>query len=271
MRYLLVCLLLLACLPLTTPAIDYDDKQSLTADEIISKHLEAAGGKEALSKFQSRIAVGTVKKENDPEAQMAIMSESPNRVSAVFVFSKYDWQLTYDGTKSFIRPLLPRDYSPIQDKYQEVLSSGVMFNSISLYNVLLDKESSGTRFEAKGIKKIKDRQTYVVDMKRSKGLSARLYFDVATFMWVRTDYGRAHISKPMGQFTNAVVPHGEDELNVDFYFETSDFRDVDGVKLPFKFEQVVTYPIIQQKKVGTLSGTIIEYRHNVTIDPKMFK
>src|SRR5258705_6171214 len=106
------------------------------------------------------------------------------------------------------------------------------------------------------MKKIKDRQAYVVEVKRSKGVSSRLYSDAATFMWVRTDYGKAHISKPMGQFTNEAVQHGEDELSVDFYFETWDFRDVDGVKLPFKFEQVVTYPILQLKKVGTLSGTI---------------
>lgn len=271
MRYLLAALLLLSWLSLAAPAIAPDDKQSLTGDEIISKHLEAAGGKDALRKFQSRIAVGTVKKENDPEAQMAIMSESPNRVSAVFVFSKYDWQLTYDGTKSFVRPLLPRDFSPIQDKYQELLSSGVMFNSISLYNVLLDRESSGAKFEAKGMKRIKGSQAYVVEMKRPKRPSARLYFDATTFMWVRTDYGKVHISKPMGTFTNEVVPHAEDELVVDFFFETSDFREVDGVKLPFKFEQVVTYPIIQQKKVGVLSGAIVEYRHNGKIDPKMFK
>ncbi len=90
-------------------------------------------------------------------------------------------------------------------------------------------------------------------------------------MWVRTDYGNVHISKPIGQFTNEVVPHGEDEFSVDFYFETSDFRDVSGVKLPFKFEQVITYPIITQKRVGILSGTIVEYKHNVQIDPKMFK
>lgn len=269
MRYLLLFALLLCWLPLTAQATNPDDKQSLTADEIISKYLEASGGREALSKFQSRIAVGTVKKENDPEARMAIMSESPNHVTGMFIFSKFDWQLTYDGTKGFIRPLLPRDFAPIQDKYQAMLSSGLMFNSISLYNVLLAKES-GAKLEAKGMKKIKDRQAYVVEMK-SKGMSARLYFDATTFMWVRTDFGTVQISKPIGQFTNEVVPHGEDELRVDFYFETSDFRDVAGVKLPFKFEQVVTYPIITQKKVGTISGTIIEYQHNVQIDPKMFK
>ncbi|MGI9068147.1 MAG: hypothetical protein ACR2HX_17310 [Pyrinomonadaceae bacterium] len=272
MRYLLLFVLLLCWLPLTAEATNPpDEKQSLTADEIINKHLEVSGGKEALTKFQSRIAVGTVKKESDPEARMAIMSEAPNHVTGMFIFNKFDWQLTYDGSKSFIRPLLPRESAPIQDRYQAMLSSGLMFNSISLYNVLLAKESSGAKFEAKGLKKVKDRQAYVVEMKRPKGISARLYFDATTFMWLRTDYGTVHISKPIGQFTNEVVPHGEDELRVDFYFETSDFRDVAGVKLPFKFELVVTYPIITQKRVGTISGTIIEYQHNVQIDPKMFK
>jgi len=34
-----------------------------------------------------------------------------------------------------------------------MLSSGLMFNSISLYNLLLDSESNGVKFEAKGTKK----------------------------------------------------------------------------------------------------------------------
>jgi len=51
-----------------------------------------------------------------------------------------------------------------------------MFNSISLYNLLLDSESNGVKFEAKGTKKIKDRLAYVVEVKNSR-VSARLYFD----------------------------------------------------------------------------------------------
>src|SRR6266487_2022070 len=243
-------------------------QQSLTAAEIVNKHLAAVGGKQALAGFKSRIAIGTVKKEKDSGIKMAIMSESPNRVSAVFVFEKYDWQLTYDGNKAFVRPLFPRALSPIQDKYEEMLASGLMFNSISLYNILIDSETYGAKFEAKGTKKIRDRLAYVVEMKRAKAAPARLYFDAESFMWVRTEYGRASFSKPMGQFTNGVVPHGEDEITVDLYFETSDFREVDGVKLPFKFEQAITYPYIHQKMVGTISGTITEYRHNVAIDPK---
>jgi len=267
------CLLLLLLLSFVTNASPATgDKQSLTAAEIINKHLEAVGGKQALAKLKSRVAIGTVRKENEPEVRMAIVSESPNRVSAVYVFERFDWQMTYDGKKPFVRggPMLPRDFTPIQDKYNEMLSSGLMFNSISLYNLLLDSESNGVKFEAKGTKKIKNRLAYVVEVKKGK-VSARLYFDAENFMWVRTEYGRASISKPMQPFTNESVYHSEDEMSVDFYFDTSDFREVDGVKLPFKFEQVVTYPILKQKKAGTVSGTISEYQHNVRIDPKMFQ
>ncbi len=248
------------------------DQPQLSATEIINKHLEAVGGKQALTKFKSRVAIGTVSKENEPNVRMAIMSESPNRVSAIYVFEKFDWQLSFDGKNPIIHPLIfPRDFAPIQDKYQEMLASGLMFNSISLYNILTASESYGTKLEAKGTKKIKDRVTYVVELKRAKGATARLYFDAETFMWIRTEYGRASLSKSIQPFTNDVVPHGDDELTVDFYFETSDFRDVDGVKLPFKFEQVVTYPILRHKRAGTMSGTISEYQHNVPIDPKMFQ
>ena len=176
-----------------------------------------------------------------------------------------------DGKMAIIRPLFPRQLALIQDKYQEMLASGLMFNSISLSNIFIDSESYGAKFEARGMKKIRDRSAYVVEMKRPKVATARLYFDAESFMWVRTEYGRVSISKPMGTFTNAVVPHGEDEWSVDFYFDTSDFRDADGVKLPYKFEQVVTYPILHQKKSGTITGTISEYQHNAAINPKMFQ
>ena len=272
MKYVGCLLLLLLLWFVTNASPATDDKQSLTAAEIINKHLEAVGGKQALAKLKSRVAIGTVRKENEPEVRMAIVSESPNRVSAVYVFERFDWHLTFDGKKSFVRggPPFPRDFTPIQDKYNEMLSSGLMFNSISLYNLLLDSESNGVKFEAKGTKKIKDRLAYVVEVKKGK-VSARLFFDAENFMWVRTEYGRASTSKSIQPFTNESVSHADDEMSVDFYFETSDFREADGVKLPFKFEQVITYPILKQKRAGTISGTITEYQHNVLIDPKMFQ
>jgi hypothetical protein len=246
-------------------------KQSLTAAEIINQHLSAVGGKVVLMKLKSRVALGTIKKESEAEGELAILSELPNHVSANYRFEKYDWKLRYDGTKAIFLPPLSRKLYVITEKYQEMLASGLMFNSITLSNLLTKAESTGIKFEAKGIKKLHGRSAYVVEVKRGKGEVMRLYFDAESFMWVRTDYGKATLSKQLGGFTNDITSHAEDETEIDFYIETSDFRVVDGVKLPFLFVQVVTYPILQQKVVGTITGTIKSYAHNVPIDPQSFQ
>lgn len=255
----------------TAQAKANDDAKKLSGEEIISKHFEAVGGREALAKLTSRVAIGKVKKENEPEGEMVIMSEAPNRLSAYYGFRDLELRMVFDGNKAFIRPVFPRQVSVIADKYLEIVASGLMFNNMSVYNVITNSPSGSLKFEAKGLKKVQGRPAYVVEVKRPKAASMKLYFDAETFMWVRTDYGRASLSKEMGTFTNDVVNQGGGEVTIDFYIETSDFRDVDGVKLPFKVEQLMTSPILRLKAIGTIVGTIREYKHNLEIDPKMFQ
>jgi len=262
---------LLCFLCVLSASVAAGQDQKLSANQIIEKHLEAIGGRQALAKFKSRVAIGTIKKENEPDGQMIVMSELPNRLSAFYGFRDYDFRMIYDGSKALIRPALPREVSVITDKYQEILASGLMFNGISLYNLLAAGAAGDLKVEAKGMKKVAGKPAYVIQLKPQKGSAAKLYFDADTFMWVRTDFGSASVSRQMGTFTNGVVNQGGSETTVDFYIETSDFRDVDGVKLPFKFEQVMTSPILRQKAVGTIVGTIREYRNNELIDPKMFQ
>lgn len=267
---MLTPILLILCLCSSGASAGPADKGP-TGDEIIKRHLEAAGGWAALAKFKSRLALGTVRKENEPDGRMAIMSESPNRLSAYYEFRDFTFRMVYDGKGAFIRPALPRQASYLTDKYQEMMASGLMYNGISLYNLLAASELGALKFEAKGTKKVGGRPAYVVQAKPSKGSALRLYFDAETYMWVRTDYGKASGSKEMGTFTNDVVNQGGAELSVDFYVETSDFREVDGLKLPFKFEQVMTAPILRLRAAGTVTGTIREYQHDVPIDPSMFR
>ena len=216
------------------------------------------------------MAIGVAKKDNDASVPVAIMSEAPNRVSAIYQFEGFNWQLSFDAGKTIFRPAITRASSVIIQKYEEMLASGTMFNSISLYNALVDAESAGTKFEAKGTKKVRGRAAYVVEMKTAKGQPVRLLFDAENFMWVRSEYGSVRITKDMGTFTNAVGSKDE-ESTIDFYVETTDFKEVDGVKLPFKLEMVATSPILRQRNVGTIVTNINEYRHNIQIDPKMFQ
>jgi hypothetical protein len=259
-----------ALLILATVALAADEKPQLTGAEIISKHLQAVGGKEALAKFKSRVAIGIARKDSDAAVPVAIMSQAPNRVSAIYQFEGYNWQLIYDGGKAIFRPTISRASAVVMHKYEEMLATGTMFNGASLYNALLAGESAGVKFEAKGTRKVKNHPAYVVEMKPGKGQSLRLYFDTENFMWVRTEYGSVRITKDMSAFTNDVVSKDE-ESTIDFYVETWDFKEVDGVKLPFKLEIVATAPILKQKNVGAITTTINEYRHNIEIDPKMFQ
>ena len=265
-----VSLLASLTLIMTVTARASDEKPQMTGVEIINKHLQAVGGKEAINKIKSRVAIGIAKKDSDASVPVAIMSEAPNRVSAIYQFEGFNWQLSFDGAKAVFRPAISRASSVVVQKYEEMLASGTMFNSMSLYNALLAAESAGTKLEAKGTKKVKGRPAYVVEMKSGKGQPVRLYFDAENFMWVRSDYGSVRITKDMGTFTNAVGSKDE-ESTIDFYVETSDFKDVDGMKLPFKLEIVATSPILKQRNVGTIVTTISEYRHNIQIDSKMFQ
>ena len=266
--FIIVPLLLLAS---SGMAVSDDKTPQLSAGEIINKHLAAAGGKEGLAKFKSRVAIGTVQKENSAAVQFAIVSEAPNRVSASFQFEEpAAWLLAYDAGKVVFRPQFGRAAAPIEQKYREMLATGTMFNSVSLYNILLEGDQSGIKFEAKGTKKVKDRPAYIVDAKRGKDLNVRLYFDAENFMWVRTDYGRVTVTKPMRGFSNDVTSKDE-ETTYDFYVETADFKDVDGIKLPFRVEMVITRPLLKQKDNGVIVGKITEYRHNVPINPNMYQ
>lgn len=270
MKRILATLFALALCAIATGVAFSDDEQTLSADEIISRHLSAIGGKDALVKLRTRVAIGSVKKENEPEAKMAIMSEAPDRVSAVYVFRNYDWQLSYDGKGSVFRPAFIRSTSAIETRFREILASGLMFNNISLYNALVNAGEARLEFRAKGTKQVRGREAYVVEARGGKGVM-QLYFDTATFMWVRTDFGSLTLEKDMGSLSNEFIKHADDQIKIDFYFDTWDFREVDGVKLPFKFEQTATFPILRQTVAGSIKGTIAEYRHNIDIDPKMFK
>src|SRR3954447_14403545 len=100
MKRLTISLALVILLATSTGVLAGDDKAALSSAEIISKHLAAVGGKEALMKFKSRIAIGTARKDSDAAARMAVVSEAPNRVSAIYQFEDYNWQMSYDGSRS---------------------------------------------------------------------------------------------------------------------------------------------------------------------------
>ena len=97
-----------------------------------------------------------------------------------------------------------------------------------------------------GMSKIGFRDVYVLELQRASGPVDRLYLDAQTYIPVRQ---------------NAIRMTGTGAEAAEIYLD--DWREVDGIKYPFSVSQ----------RVGklTLTFTVTEIKHNVTIDPSIFE
>lgn len=260
---------------LSSQIFGQDDKNGLTAERIVEKHIAAIGGREKLNSIRTRVALGVVKvaKIGRPTA-FALFSESDNRLSVWYRLEQFDWSLIFDGKTFSSRPmeLLSRNVvligrsARLEEKFSEMYSSGLMFGELSLYNILLNANPDVT-IKANKTKKINDRPAYVVEIKQKSSGSMKAYFDVETFMWVRTDFGSVELGD-----TNLILNNSGGAITIiDFFQEYSDFREVDGVRLPYKFTHMIIPPVSPNSRAAVVEVEITEYKHNLRIDPKMFQ
>jgi hypothetical protein len=97
-----------------------------------------------------------------------------------------------------------------------------------------------------GKEKVGDRDAYVINFDPTAGSPVKTYIDAETYLPIKS------VSKVN------VAPVGEFEQTT----ETSDYRDVDGVKVPFKIKNT--------SSVQGLTMTFTKVTHNVPVDDKIF-
>ena len=135
---------------------------------------------------------------------------------------------------------------------------------------LLDIEKHKTQLSGGGTKKIDGRKLVALDYKASSGGAAnfavKLYFDPDTFSHVRTEY-RFEVAAREGTFGAA---NQQAFAVISLIEEFSDFKNVDGLNLPYTYR--VTYKT--NSNVGmyenTLGIKVSEYRINQDLAPDFF-
>ncbi|HLA96642.1 MAG TPA: hypothetical protein VK612_13040, partial [Pyrinomonadaceae bacterium] len=187
-----------------------------TAVQIIEKYVKAIGGREAFLKFKTRTMKGTI--ELSPmgvkgpfEAFAAADDKTLLKANLTGIGELIDG---YDGKVGWT-------VNPIQGSRvkagQELLQ--VKQNSSFYREINLDKTYS--KLEANGTEKIGDKTANIV-LATSEGLHAEtLYFDTESGLLLRAD-------------STSVTPEGSQPIK-NFY---EDYRDSDGMKLPFKTRTV---------------------------------
>jgi photosynthetic reaction center cytochrome c subunit len=212
------------------------------ADQILDKYIQALGGAQRLNSLTSFVAKGT-SVGYGPEGTkrpVEIFAKAPGQRSTIIHTLNGDSTTTYDGRAGWIAaPLRPVPVLAINGSALE----GVRLEAELSFPARIKQFLSGWRVGFPVT--INDRDVNVVQGTGAGGSLATLYFDMDSGLLVR-----------LVRYSDSVV--GRTPTQIDY----SDYRDVAGVKMPFRF----TVSWLDGKENFELS----EIQPNVAIDAAKF-
>jgi outer membrane lipoprotein-sorting protein len=220
-----------------------------TADEIVEKSLAASGGRAALAKIASRSTVGSMQVSTaggDFPATIEILNQAPNKGRTVITLDltaagagSVVIEQRFDGEHGYsIDPLRGNGDMP---EAQVATQRNNIFPS-----PFLGYKDRGTKIALAGKEKVGDRDAYVLTITPASGPGSRVFIDAENYLTLK------------GITTLELPEVGSVEQAVEF----SDYRDVDGIKVPFTIKG--------SSSVQTFTITVSKVEHNVKIDPALF-
>jgi outer membrane lipoprotein-sorting protein len=196
--------------------------QAQTADDVVEKHLAALGGRDALSKLTSRKATGTVSVTNPNgliPGSIEIYAKAPNKTRAymkldlsAFGAGEIIIEQRFDGTTGYALNSMTGDAEITGAQLENMRNN-------QFPSALLHYKEAGTTVEILPKEKVGDRDAIVLRVTPKTGSPLRMYLDAGTYLPIQTI---AKINVPQA---------GGD---IDQTSEYSDYRVVDGVKVPFQ-------------------------------------
>ena len=112
----------------------------------------------------------------------------------------------------------------------------------------LDWKQNYSKVEVTGTSKVGDEEVYVVAIETPKGTPFKEYYSTKSFLLLKRD---------------GVQVSSTSSIQIPYTVLFSDYRDVDGIKLPFR---IVNNSVAQ----GNIVQVIKAVKHNVPIENKLF-
>jgi outer membrane lipoprotein-sorting protein len=179
-----------------------------TSDDILNKYINAIGGTAAIDKIKTRVMKGSVVTANGQTISYEIHQTAPNKAYELFTAPRGAMERAVNGETGWEKN--PQGTHELVGQQLADLKL-----SLQLFRNLKLKEQY-TRLRFGGKEKVGDRDAYVVNAGTADNRRERLYFDAESGLLLR----RVTFTQTM----IGVIPEQTD-------FE--DYRDVEGVKLPF--------------------------------------
>ncbi len=211
-----------------------------TVKEILDKYVQALGGRAANEKIQTRLMKGTVELapmgiKGTAEVYGSAPDKSYNRITLDGIGDIIE---AYDGTTAWT-------VNPIQGNRDKTGDELLQTKLVANFHRELNFETLYPKIEVKGIEKVGDKDAYVVVATPAGLDSQTFYFDKQTGLLLRED-------------ATMISPEGK--MPVKSFYE--DYREIDGVKLPYKIRVVLS-----QFEITTI---VTEVKNGVKIEDSLF-
>ncbi len=219
----------------------------MAIDELMQKAIEAEGGEANMRKVTTRVVEFDIDLESQGvQAHGTNYSKAPNKSAGETIFTalgktigtEYEF---FDGTQGEDS----LSFAPT-DKYSGKRLEDIRIGS-DLYG-MLNWKTVFKKVEVIGTTKIDGEDTWIVSFESERGTAYREYYSAKTFLALRRD---------------GLIASSTSEQQIPYTISFSDYRDVDGIKLPFK---TVNNNIAN----GNIVTTIKSVKHNVPVDDKLF-
>jgi hypothetical protein len=206
-----------------------------TVDQILAHYMDAVGGRKAWKKLHSRVSMGTIDITSMNLSGTVIVHEkAPDKLLTIIILVGSAYREAFDGKTAWAE-------DPADGLREETGAELAEAKRQANFYGPFDLRGQYSKLTFAGREKIGERENNVVEGALSEGGQPdRLYFDVDTGLLARL-------------ITQHHAPEGVTQLQEDF----SDYREVDGVKLPFTISQTSAESAFTMK--------IGEVHHNVAL------
>ncbi|HEY0322115.1 MAG TPA: c-type cytochrome [Pyrinomonadaceae bacterium] len=183
-----------------------------TAAQVVDKYLQAIGGRAAAERLKTRVMKGSIIGTDGERIPFEVHLQSPGKVLTIITSQQGAVTQALNGATGWMktakeqRELRPNEIS--------------RFRSVAQTFEAVQVKEAAPSMKVTGREKVGDREAYVVVYPVDERRTQRLYFDTQTGLLLRVI-----------TYTNTVL--GRIPSQTDF----EDYRDVDGVKLPFTLRQ----------------------------------
>lgn len=186
--------------------------QAQTVDDVINKHIAALGGKENLSKLQNVITEGSLSVQGVEIGVTLTMVNNKLARQDIFVNGMTGFDMLTDKEGWTYMPFngMQKPEPKTADDVKEGLSD------LDIAGPLVDYAAKGNKVELLGKEDVDGTECFKLKVTLASGKDETYFIDPATNMIIRTK----KMQKANGQ---------ETEVQSDF----SDYRDVEGVKMPY--------------------------------------